>query len=87
MSDSNMTFDDLGVGMPPSVPNYRAGLLISKADAPRLIRDHIKREDIHKYVGKLVAKDHPQFRAIDNVIYNKDGTNLVYIPTGIQTDS
>lgn len=56
MNDSNMTFDDLGVGMPPSVPNYRAGLLISKADEPRLIRDHIKREDIHKYVGKLVAK-------------------------------
>lgn len=32
-----------------------------------------------------ISADHPLFRSIDNVVYSKDCTKLVYIPAGIDT--
>jgi hypothetical protein len=56
MKDNNLNFSDLGITLPPQVPKYTPGMLISKEDAPRLIREKIKAEDLAAYEGKLVAK-------------------------------
>ena len=56
MSDENLSFEDIGLSLPPRVPDFKPGQYISREDAPRLIGKRIEPEDLELYVGKLVAK-------------------------------
>lgn len=53
--NDNLSIADFGLQFPKDVPNYKPGLMISKQDAPRLIRKKIEAKDLPKYEKKLVA--------------------------------